>query len=269
MVFLNCFNPTVMRVIYYLLFFLFVLSSCGQYKRYTYLQTKYPEKDTIYAKKLTPYLLQPSDILHVKISSVLDKVSQELFSSDMANTTSGMASGAGALYLMGNTIDSEGFISLPVIGKVMVGGMTLEEAREKIYQTAITYSSDARVDVKLLSFRITIVGEVKAPGYYTIYSDKATLLEGLSMAGDLTYNGKRKNILILRSFKDGTKTIKVDLTSRDLLSSEKYFLQPNDIIYVAPFKTAAFRAKIADYSVFLTLITSTITAVLLINNAFK
>jgi polysaccharide export outer membrane protein len=187
----------------------------------------------------------------------------------MANTTSGMASGAGALYLMGNTIDSEGFISLPVIGKVMVGGMTLEEAREKIYQTAITYSSDARVDVKLLSFRITIVGEVKAPGYYTIYSDKATLLEGLSMAGDLTYNGKRKNILILRSFKDGTKTIKVDLTSRDLLSSEKYFLQPNDIIYVAPFKTAAFRAKIADYSVFLTLITSTITAVLLINNAFK
>lgn len=258
-----------MRVIFYLLFFLFVFSSCGQYKRYTYLQTKYPEKDTIYAKKLIPYLLQPSDILQVKISSILAKASQDLFNSDMSNIPNGMSSGTAGLYLMGNTIDSEGYISLPVIGKIMVGGMTLEDAREKIYQMAVAYSTDARVDVKLLSFRVSIVGEVKVPGYYTIYGTRATLLEGLSMAGDLTYNGQRKNILILRSFKDGTKTIKVDLTSRDLLSSEKYYLQPNDIIYVAPFKTAAFRAKISDYAVFMTLITSTITAVLLINNAFK
>lgn len=258
-----------MRLIICSLFFALLLASCGQYKRYTYLQAKYPEKDTLYAKKLTPYLLQPSDILQVKISSVLDKASRELFSSDVSNMPTGMSSGTSGLYLMGNTIDSEGYISLPVVGKIMVGGMTLEEAREKIYQTAITYSTDARVDVKLLSFRISIVGEVKAPGYYTIYGTRATLLEGLSMAGDLTYNGQRKNILILRSFKDGTRTIKVDLTSRDLLSSEKYFLQPNDIIYVSPFKTAAFRAKISDYAVFMTLITSTITAVLLINNAFK
>jgi polysaccharide export outer membrane protein len=114
-----------------------------------------------------------------------------------------------------------------------------------------------------------MLGEVIRPGQYTIFNDRANIFEAISLAGDISYNGNRRNVLIVRTLINGTKTIKVDLTKRELLSSQQYYLQPNDIVYIEPYRTTAFRLRVADYSVFLTLITSTITAVLLINQFRK
>jgi len=247
-----------------------LFASCNQYKRFTYLQPKTPERDSLYAKKLILYKLQPSDNLYIKVTSPISKTTQEMFNTDISNSSSSLyGSQGGSLYIIGYLVNQEGFITLPVIGKIHVAGNTIDEVKTKLQDELSKLTSDAQVDIKLLSFKVSLLGEVKSPGMYTIFNDRATILDALAMAGDITYNGNRRNILILRSYSNGTQTIKIDLTKRSILDTEKYFLQPNDIVYIEPYRTTAFRMRIADYSQFLTLITSTITAVLLINNALN
>lgn len=244
-----------------------ILSSCNQYKRFTYLQPPPLSKDSFYTNNLVPYKIQNSDNLYVKISCPLNEASDKLFNPATNNISSSMGgSQNGGLYFSGYIVDNTGNINLPILGKILVSGCTLDEVKAQIQELVSKMSSDAIVDVKLLSFKISVLGEVGNPGQFTIYSDKANILEALAFSGDLTYNGNRKKILILRSFVNGTQTIDIDLTKRTLLSSEKYYLMPNDIVYVEPYKTTAFRLRITEYSQFLTFITSTITAIVLINN---
>lgn len=258
-----------MKNFFFVLLFALFFSSCNQYKRFTYLQAPLTEKDSVYSKILTPYKIQPSDNLYIKISSAISKTTEEMFNSSSTGTSSMSGAQGGSLYLMGYVVNQDGCINLPVLGIVQVSGYTVGEVQSLIQEKVTQMSSDARVDVKLLSFKISILGEIGSPGQFTIFSDRATILEALAMAGDITYNGNRKKILILRSYTNGTLPIEIDLTQRSILKSENYFLMPNDIIYIEPYKTTAFRLRIADYSQFLMLITSTITAVLLINNAVR
>jgi polysaccharide export outer membrane protein len=255
---------------WFLLIVLVFFGSCGNYKRFTYLQTTKPENaDTLYRQNLIQYKLQPADVLYVKILS-LDKSITELFNLDASASYSPYISSlGGSMYLMGYSIDNVGYIILPILGKVHVAGLTIEEAKQIIQKLAESYITDARAEVKLVSFKISMLGEVIRPGQYTIFNDRANIFEAISLAGDISYNGNRRNVLIVRTLINGTKTIKVDLTKRELLSSQQYYLQPNDIVYIEPYRTTAFRLRVADYSVFLTLITSTITAVLLINQFRK
>jgi len=256
-----------MKNIVWLTFLVLLLSSCNQYKRFTYLQAPIVERDSFYTNKLTPYKLQPNDNLYIKITSPVDKATEELFTSKTEGTSSMFGGQGGGLYLMGYIVDIEGFIYLPVLGKIHVSGNTVDEVRQKVQDLVGKMSSNMHVEIKLLSFKVAVLGEINSPGQLTVLSDRANILEVLAMAGDLSYNGNRKKILILRSYENGTQPIEVDLTKRSLLKSDLYYLKPNDIIYIEPYKTTAFRMRIAEYSQFLTLITSTITAVLLINNA--
>jgi polysaccharide export outer membrane protein len=249
---------------YLLILAIIQFSSCN-YKRFTYLQTSKPETDTLYKQNLILYKLQPADILYVKVLS-LDKNVTEMFNQDVV---SNFGSYTGGMFVVGHSIDIEGNVNLPILGKIYIAGLTIDEAKQKIEQLATTYVNDARIELKLVSFKISMVGEFNHPGQYTIANDRSNIFEAIALAGDLSYNGNRKNVLIVRALNTGTKTIRVDLTKRELLSSQQYFLQPNDIVYVQPFKTTVFRLRVADYSIFLTLVTSTITAILLINNAIK
>ena len=244
-----------------------LVSSCVNYKKFTYLQTPFIEKpDSLYLAKIIAYHLQPADILNVSVAS-LDENINKLFNIESAVSSSTVASSGGnggGFYLSGYSIDTAGNISLPIIGKVLVGGLTVGEAQQKVQQLAETYINNAKVDVKLVSFKISKVGEIKRPGQYTIFNDKANIFEAISLAGDISYNGNRKKVFIVRSYSNGNKTIQVDVTQRSILSSSQYYLQPNDIIYVEPLRSTVFRIRIADYSTFLTLITSTVTVILLI-----
>jgi polysaccharide export outer membrane protein len=180
-----------------------------------------------------------------------------------------MGAAGGGMYLTGYSIDKEGNIMLPILGKIHVAGSTVEEVKQNIQTLATSYVKDAKAEVKLVSFKISMLGEVTHPGQITIYNDRANIFEAISLAGDISYNGNRRKITIVRNYNNTSKTIKVDLTQRDILSSPQYFLQPNDIVYVEPLRSTAFRLRVSDYSVFLTLITSSITAVLLITQALK
>lgn len=258
------------RFVWLFLIMLMVLTGCGQYKRFTYLQPAIPERDTLYTPAFKQYKLQPADILHVRVMSI-DKNVNELFNTDASSLNSSAMGGmaTGGMYLSGHSIDSNGLIHLPVIGDVLVAGLTLEEATSKLQALAIDYIKDAHVEIKLVSFKISMLGEVNHPGQITIFNDKANILEALSLCGDLSYYGNRKNILIVRNVRGGLKTIKINLTDRALLKSDQYYLQPNDVLYVEPLRTTVFRLRVADYSVLLTLLTSTITAIFLITQATK
>lgn len=248
---------------------LVLLTSCNQYHRFTYLQPSIPEKDTIYTTAFRQYKLQPADILNVRVMSI-DKNVNELFNADVSSSSSsvgGMA--AGGMYLTGHSININGLIHLPVIGDVPVVGLTLEEVTQKIQLLAADYIKDAHIEVKLVSFKISMIGEVNHPGQITIFNDKANIFEAIALSGDLSYYGNRKNLLLVRTVSGGVKTIKVDLTQRSLLKSEQFYLQPNDIVYIEPLRTTVFRLRVADYSVFLTLLTSTVTAIFLITQATK
>jgi polysaccharide export outer membrane protein len=100
------------------------------------------------------------------------------------------------------------------------------------------------VIVKLTSFKITILGEVKNPGYYYVYNNQATLLEALGLAGDLSTYGSRKNVKLIRQKPEGSQVVLIDLTNADLLKSEFFFLMPGDVIYVEPFGARSKRTNL-------------------------
>lgn len=246
-------------------------SSCGQYKRFTYIQPSPSNmNDSIFHKDFTAYKLQPADLLKVDVLS-MDKNVTQMFNKDISSSSGSLYSGAtgGGYYLLGYSIDTEGNINLPVLGKLPIAGLTLTEAKDLIQQKASEYIKDAQIEVKLLSFKIYFLGEVARPGPQTVYSERANILEGISMAGDLTYNGNRKKVNILRSERGQTRLIEVDLTQRGILNSPKYFLQPNDVVYVEPLKTTTFRLRLSEYAGIMSFFTSTVTLIVLINNLSK
>ncbi len=258
------------KISFIILVLLIILSSCENYKRITYLQTPYPEKDTVYKPNLILYKLQPADILYVNVLSI-DKNVTELFNSNSGGTNSqSMGTSGGGMYFMGYSIDKNGMIHLPVIGDVQVGGLSIDQAKKDIQKIAEIYIKDARIELKLVSFKITMLGEINHPGQVTIFNDKANILEAIALGGDVSYYGNRKKILVIRATEGGgVKTFRIDLTNRDLLKSDQFYVQPNDILYVEPLKSTAFRMRLTDYTTLLTLLTTVITTFLLIYELIK
>jgi polysaccharide export outer membrane protein len=200
----------------------------------------------------------------------MDKNVTDMFNSEMTKnlTNTGNISNSG-FYLIGYSIDPEGYINLPFLGKLKVAGLTVVETRNLIQKFSVEYIKDAQIEIRLLSFKVYFLGEFARPGMQTVYSDRANILEAISMAGDITYNGNRKKLSILRSYQDKTKLIEVDLTQRDILNSPQFFLQPNDVVYVKPLKSTIFRIRLNEYAGILSFFTSTVTLVVLINNLNK
>lgn len=242
-----------------------VFNSCTTQKQLTYLQgVDGAEKDNFFPYTRPEYRLQMQDILYVKISTLNEDVNIML--SPGGATTGQQASqmeGAGA-YLMGYSLRDTGYISLPVIGDVFVYNMTLEEATKKIEQKVSLMLKDATVVVKLLSYHITVLGEVKTPKTFTYFGNQLTILDALGMAGDLTDYGDRTNLLVLRSSMGGSKTYRINLKDKNLLLSETYFLLPNDIIIVEPRKVKLINLNAGTISLFFSTIFSTLSLTLLI-----
>ena len=157
-------------------------------------------------------------------------------------------------------------IFLPVIGKLHVAGLTLDEAREMIQKRASNVFNNVTVECKLLSFKFTVIGEVKAPGTYVNYNNYLTVLEAIGRAGGIGDYGRRDKVLVVRSDNGGTKTYNISLQSKELLSSEAYFLLPNDVVIVEPQRKKIFNLNLSTYSFIVTSVTSAITSTLLIIN---
>lgn len=259
----------VHRILFFLSFSL-LFAACTQFKDITYLRNiGSAQNDTIYAQKFNEYKVQIADILYIRVTCLDDNINALFNQSSSSSNNSTTSLGAGGFYLSGNTIDNEGKITLPIIGKVFVLGQTINEIQETVKKLSAKYITDATINVKLVSFKISFLGEVKKAGQINIYSDRANIFEALSLAGDISYYGNRHNVLILRTGKQGTEIHRIDLTDKNILSSNLFYLQPNDIIYVEPMRSTGFRLSTSDYAMLMSTFAATVSTIFLIKNLSK
>ena len=220
---------------YFLLIFL--ATSCITKKELVYMQNERLKENTPtnFTTPYKEYQLQPNDVLSIKVLSVQPELTNQFNIID-PNNAFGLTSPS-SLFLSGYSIDKEGNIKLPLIGEIKVSGMSLDQASDLIQRSLDRYVNDATVVVKLISFKFSVLGEVRNPGYYFVYNEQANLLEALSMAGDLTQGANRENLKLIRQKPGGTEVVLLDLKDPNLVQSQYYFLKPNDVIYVEPRKT--------------------------------
>ena len=243
------------------LFVLTFLSSCRSNKDLIYLNdTKDQEILEGIPNSTSEYIIKSNDNLYIDIQSMNPEVNV-LFNPSQSTGQGGTQQNYGQLsgqYLNGFQVDLSGNINLPIIGKIALAGKTLNQAKELIQAQADEYIKDANVKVKLLSFKVTVLGEVKSPGVYYNYNNQMTVLDGISLASGVTDYGRIQKVLVLRPTSKGSKTYRLDLTNRKFLSSEAFFLQPNDVVYVEPDKFKNVKLNSPMYSLFLSTISTLI-----------
>jgi polysaccharide biosynthesis/export protein len=241
----------------------FVFTSCYYNKRLVYLQddTFSETQPKLVENRKSTYQLQPNDILSIKVKSSTDAQVSDIF--NITTTTQApMFTSPGNLYLEGYSIDEEGKITLPIIGALTVKGMSVEQAQDLIQLNANKYLKNATVIVKLISFKVTVLGEVNNPGYHYVYNNQITILEALGLAGDLTPVGSRKNVKLVRQVEGGSEVVLLDLTNPALLKSKYFYLMPNDALYIEPLKARSRRLNLEHITL---LFSAATTAILILN----
>lgn len=180
--------------------------------------------------------IMPNDNLYITVSA-LNSDAVMIFNS--INTNANVNVNMETLNLTGYLVDDAGFINFPVIGRVQLGGLTKAEAVELLRTKVSDYIVNPVVNIRFVNYKVTVLGEVMKPGTFTVKDERVTIPEALGMAGDMTIYGKRDNVLICRET-NGEKTFaRLDMTSPDVFSSEYFYLQQNDIVYVQPNKARA------------------------------
>lgn len=235
---------------------LLFLAGCVSQKKITYLQQKSPEDSvlTYAAKMAAEYKVKTGDNLYISIKSLNDQANQ-LFNQE--NATNQMASDA-SIYLNSYTVSKEGNIDFPVIGKVFVRDLTIEEIKEKLQKVIDEYLKETIVIVKLVNYNITLLGEVQRPGQYKVYKDQITIFEGIAMAGDFTDFANRGQVALVRTGDNGSEIHYLNLNSSEILSSPYYYLKPNDMIYAAPLKVKQWGSATFPYGTVFTAISTVI-----------
>lgn len=208
-----------------------LLASCGtQKKSILYLQDAVADQPEVITNQYE-LKIKPSDILGVTVNSRY----AELAAPFNLSTTSFQAGATGG-QVQGQVVDDAGYISMPVLGKIKASGLSRSELAAEIEQRLISegHIKDPVVNIQFLNFKINVLGEVGRPGEFAINSDRVTLFDALSMAGDITDYGVKERITVIRE-QNGQRTIAyLDATSTDIFKSPYYYLQQNDIIIVDP-----------------------------------
>lgn len=214
-------------------------TSCTPQKKLIYLQekAKIANENNVYVNKSTDYRLRSNDILYVKVNSV-NTESFDFFNGGSAVSSAYQFQSEIGIYLNSYTVSDSGSINFPIAGSIFVKDMTLIEAQLEVQKAINKYLKDATVVVKLANYRVSIIGDVMRPGVYYFYQDKVNLMEAIAKAGDLTVYGNRFRVMLIRKTDAGDKIKMIDLTDRDLLSKEEYYILPNDVIYVEPNRSA-------------------------------
>ncbi|MBU2950254.1 polysaccharide export protein [Tamlana agarivorans] len=134
-------------------------------------------------------------------------------------------------------VDTDGVINFPVLGKLNILGLTTKELTKNLEEQLKNYISDPVINIRFANFRVSVLGEVKNPGAIPVLNEHMSIIEAISIAGDLTIYGKRDDVLLIRTENGEKKHINLDLTRSDIINSPYFYVKQNDIIYVTPNKT--------------------------------
>ena len=202
------------------------------------------------------YKLQPGDNLFIHFVNTIDERSMVLLN---GGNTSNYVSSDASIYLRSYTLDEDGYIEMPLVGKIELKNLTVDEAKDRLQSVLNQYINETTIIVKLSNFNLTVLGEVSRPGMYKVYQSQINLFEAISLAGNMTNFAKIEEVRIIRQTDNGSEIITVDMGSADILASPYYYLKPNDIIYVEPLKIKQWGFTTFPYSIVLSIITMVIT----------
>jgi polysaccharide export outer membrane protein len=216
-----------------------LISSCVPTKDLIYLQDKGNTKDTTSINEILkkPYRVQVNDLLFINIKTI-DPQLTALFQQTEVNVQQNQ--NEQNIFFQGFNVDNHGFIRIPVLGELNVMGLTVDEIRSKIENKLLEEYFNKEVNlfvsVKIAGIRYTINGEVLVPGTKILYTERATILDAVANAGDITITGDRKNVMVIRQFPSGVEMHTIDLTDKNVINSPYFYLLPNDYILVNPLK---------------------------------
>jgi len=234
---------TLNKTNFILLLALFLLSSCISNKKLIYLQNL-PDNDPIALDEFIPYadvdyiyILQPFDIVDIDFASS-DEEFTKAFSFQGAR---GMQAGAGAggdiFYFTGYTIDKDGNVEIPKLGKIIIAGISEEAARDKVQESInVFFKEQVYVKLRTAGIRYTTLGEFGSVGTKVLFRNRATIFDALASSGETNLLAKRNKLFLIRQYGGGTKIHQINLNDRALLGSPFFFIQPNDILYLEPMK---------------------------------
>ncbi|MCK8480616.1 polysaccharide biosynthesis/export family protein [Psychroserpens algicola] len=225
---------------------LVVLSSCGSRKNIVYFQDEPITNESLsQLDNKFEIRYKPNDILTIDVSAEVAESVSAFNLPVAAYDTSGGVNTQTNILRQTYLIDPDGNIEFPVLGTIKIGGLTRVEATKMLKEKIGEYVKEFIVNIRLINFTITVLGEVNRPGAYTIQDERVSLTEALGLAGDLTIYGKRNNIFLIREVDGQKKYAKYDLTSINVVNSPVYYLSQNDVIYVEPNNT---RVKTSTYN---------------------
>ncbi len=246
-----------------------LMSSCTTQKELSYLNNL-PETggESFFTIDVPDYQVQPRDILYVTVKAQTTEGSLDeiLQGTTMSNN---YMQGEVGQYLLGYSVDPAGDVIIPLLGKMKVDDMTIFQIRDLFQSRVDSLFRHAYVEVRLLSFKFTVIGEVRNPGSYVNYNDQLTVLEAIGRAGGVTETGAKERILVVRPVGNKTLTYNLNLQDKSLLASPAYFLTPNDVVIVQPTPKKVFNINLPTFAFIVTAITSTLTTTLLLVNFFS
>lgn len=257
------------RYAFYLLILL--LAGCASQQKLSYL-SNLPELggEETFTMKIPDYRVRPGDLLYITARAMAaDGMITDFLSPARNAVATGYMQGESGHYLFGYDVKPGGEILLPAIGLVHVAGLTLEEARVRIQEQTDKVFNNALVECKLLSFKYTVIGEVRTPGTYINYRHHINILEAVGQAGGITDFGRRDRVLVVRPIAAGSRIFTINLQDKSILGSEAYFLLPNDVVIVEPQDRKPFTLNLPTYSFIISSVTATITTTLLLINYFR
>jgi polysaccharide export outer membrane protein len=205
------------------------LDSCVSNKEMIYLQEVEGKSALETIVKVDPKI-QQGDIMSINVSAIDAEAALPFNLFEAGNTATVPKP---ITYL----VNSDGEINFPVLGKIKVEGFTTKEITNNLTLSLVAYIQKPIVNIRLTNFKVTVLGEVKSPGIYPVPNERISILEAIGLAGDLTIQGKRKNVMLIRE-QEGKRTIvNIDLTNKEMLNSPYFYLAQNDVLIVEPNKS--------------------------------
>lgn len=259
------------------LFFLgaiLLLSGCISNRKVTLLQKNdlnvvgLPKDTTVrtYELETFNYRIQPNDVLSVRLNSLTTKDFDFFSSYSPQQTNAYLNTTTGSAQLIGELVDEEGDIPFPVIGRFKVSGLTVFQIQDSLQRIAERYFESPIVKVRLINYRITVLGEVKREGSIVLGNNRVSMLEALGLAGGLGELADRANIKLIRQHGSETEVKYLDLLDENFMNSPYYYVYQNDVLIVPPLKQRPFRLYAGQN---LALFVSTVSVILLTLNLLR
>ena len=245
--------------------FAVAFASCVPQKKMLYLKEAQMAAENISKEyvndRTVDYKLQPGDNLYIRFLNTIDQNSAAALAGE--NSARNYMSSEASIYLQSYTLDEDGYIEMPLTGKINLKNMTVDQAKEKLQEEVSKFVNQTTLIVKLSNFNLTILGEVSKPGMYKVYQSQINLFEAIALAGNMTNFAQKDNVKIVRQTNNGSEIITVDMGQADILSSPYYYLKPNDIIYIEPLKIKQWGFTSFPYSTVISVVSLAVTLITL------